>query len=109
MRKIIALSLVPIMMSAPGLAAPGVTTNSVNFRSGPGTQFSSLRTLPAGTAVDIGDCRGRGKLVRRYVEGRTGFVSGRYLQEKNEKEFGGLAAVLRNRQRPHDSLSAPIH
>ena len=86
MRKIIALSLVPIMMSAPGLAAPGVTTNSVNFRSGPGTQFSSLRTLPAGAAVDIGDCQDAGSWCAVTVEGRTGFVSGRYLQEKKEKE-----------------------
>ena len=87
MRKIIALSLVPIMMSAPGLAAPGVTTNSVNFRSGPGTQFSSLRTLPAGAAVDIGNCQDAGSWCAVTVEGRTGFVSGRYLQEKKEKEL----------------------
>jgi uncharacterized protein YgiM (DUF1202 family) len=86
MLKIVALSLVPIIVSAPGLAAPGVTTASVNFRSGPGTQFSSLRTLPAGTAVDIGDCEDAGSWCAITVDGRSGFVSGRYIQENKEAE-----------------------
>ncbi|QRM27302.1 SH3 domain-containing protein [Microvirga sp. VF16] len=86
MRMIIALALVPIVTTVPGLAAPGVTTTSVNFRSGPGTQFSSLRTLPAGTAVDIGDCEDAGSWCAITVDGRSGFVSGRYLQENKESE-----------------------
>lgn len=86
MRKIIALSLVPIMITTPGFAAPGVTTTSVNFRSGPGTEFSSLRTLPAGTVVDIGNCEGAGSWCAVTVDGRNGFVSGQYLQENKEAE-----------------------
>src|ERR671912_9462 len=85
-RRIIALALVPIITTAPALAAPGITTASVNFRSGPGTQFSSLRTLPQGTAVDIGDCEDAGSWCAITVGGRSGFVSGRYLQEKKEAE-----------------------
>ena len=86
MRRFIALTLVPIATAAPGLAAPGVTTTSVNFRSGPGTQFSSLRTLPAGTAIDIGDCENAGSWCAVTVDGRSGFVSGRYIQENKEAE-----------------------
>jgi hypothetical protein len=85
-RQVIALVLVPIITTAPGLAAPGITTASVNFRSGPGTQFSSLRTLPEGTAVDIGDCEDAGSWCAITVGGRSGFVSGRYLQEKKVSE-----------------------
>lgn len=82
--QVIVLALAPIITVTPGLAAPGVTTTSVNFRSGPGTQFSSLRTLPAGTAVDIGDCEDSGSWCAVTIEGRKGFVSGRYLQEDKE-------------------------
>ncbi len=81
-RQIVALSLVPIITAAPVLAAPGVTTSNVNFRAGPGTQFSSIRTLQEGTAVDIGDCEDAGTWCAVTVDGRSGFVSGRYLQEK---------------------------
>ena len=52
MRQVITLALVPIFAATPALAGAGVTTTSVNFRSGPGTAVSSIRTLPAGTAVD---------------------------------------------------------
>jgi len=65
MRQIIALALVPIIATTPALSAPGVTTTSVNFRSGPGANFSSIRTLPAGTALEIGDC-----LVHRHAVSR---------------------------------------
>ena len=60
MRKIVALALVPAIAAFPALGAPGVTTQSVNFRSGPGTNFGSLRTIPSGTSVDIGDCDAAG-------------------------------------------------
>ena len=86
MRRFIALTLVSIATAAPGLAAPGVTTTSVNFRSGPGTQFSSIRTLPAGTAIDIGECEDSGSWCAVTVQGRSGFVSGRYVQENKEAE-----------------------
>ncbi|MGO4525172.1 SH3 domain-containing protein [Microvirga sp. 2MCAF35] len=85
-RQIIALSLVPIITTAPALAGPGITTSNVNFRSGPGTQFSSIRTLPEGTAVDIGDCEDSGSWCAITVGGRSGFVSGRYLEEKSGSE-----------------------
>src|SRR6478735_5446092 len=86
MRRFIALTLVSIATAAPGLAAPGVTTTSVNFRSGPGTQFASIRTLPAGTAIDIGECEDSGSWCAVTVQGRSGFVSGRYVQENKEAE-----------------------
>ncbi|MBB4042060.1 hypothetical protein GGR34_003745 [Microvirga flocculans] len=70
----------------PALAAPGVTTVSVNFRSGPGTNFSSIRTLPANTAVDIGDCQESGSWCAVTLKGQRGFVSGRYLEESKDPE-----------------------
>ncbi|WP_210161016.1 SH3 domain-containing protein [Microvirga lotononidis] len=85
-RRIIALALVPIITTTPVFAAPGVTTGNVNFRSGPGTQFSSISTLAEGTAVDIGDCDDAGTWCAVTFGKRSGFVSGRYLEEKKEAE-----------------------
>ena len=86
MRHVIALTLIPIIATSPALAGPGVTTASVNFRSGPGTNFASIRTLPAGTAVDMGDCEDSGSWCAVTVQGRSGFVSGRYLEESQVRE-----------------------
>ena len=80
MRQAIAFTLVPILAATTALAAPGVTTASVNFRSGPGTSFSSIRTLPAGTAVEIGECEESGSWCAVSVKGQSGFISGRYLE-----------------------------
>src|SRR3954449_11835443 len=86
MHKIIAIALVPMIATTPALAAPGVTTSSVNFRSGPGTNFASIRTLPEGTAVDMGECEDSGSWCAVTIKGRSGFVSGRYLQETKDPE-----------------------
>ena len=106
MRRVIAVALMPmlaasIMAVEPALAAPGVTTASVNFRSGPGTNYSSLRTLPAGASVDIGECEGSGSWCAVTVKGQRGFVSGRYLQQSEDRdawprsyEVGGGRMVL---------------
>ena len=86
MRKIVALALVPAIAAFPALGAPGVTTQSVNFRSGPGTNFGSLRTIPSGTSVDIGDCDAAGSWCAVTFSGKSGFVSGQYLQKSDEPE-----------------------
>ncbi|MBB3018786.1 hypothetical protein FHR70_001840 [Microvirga lupini] len=86
MRQVIAFALVPIIAAWPALSAPGVTTSSVNFRSGPGTNFASIRTLPEGTAVDMGECEASGSWCAVTVKGQRGFVSGRYLQETKDPE-----------------------
>ena len=85
-RKVVALALVPLMALSPALGAPGVTTTSVNVRSGPGTNFPSIRTLPAGAGVDVGECEDSGSWCAVTVNGQRGFVSGRYLEETAKPE-----------------------
>jgi len=70
--------------AAAALAAPGTTTSNVNFRDGPGTSYSVVRTLPAGTAVDIGNCDDAGSWCAVTHEGAKGFVSGQYLEETED-------------------------
>src|ERR671911_598204 len=86
MHKVIAFALVPIIATTSALAAPGVTTASVNFRSGPGANFSSIRTLPTRTEVDIGECEASGNWCAVTVGSQSGFVSGRYLQESKASD-----------------------
>src|SRR5690349_14048714 len=91
MRNVLSFALVSVLATTAVLAAPGVTTTSVNFRSGPGTNYSSIRTLPAGTAVEIGDCEESGSWCNVTAGGKKGFVSGRYLQasEPDSKDAKG--------------------
>ena len=56
MRNFFSFALVSMLATTAVVAAPGVTTISVNFRSGPGTNYSSIRTLETGSTVDVGDC-----------------------------------------------------
>ena len=86
MRKIILPALTLTVIAAVAIAAPGVTTTNVNFRSGPGTNFSAIRTLPVGTSIDIGDCDDAGSWCAVTVEGKKGFASGQYLKETDDPE-----------------------
>ncbi len=55
------------------------------MRSGPGMNFGATRTLPAGTAIDIGQCDDAGSWCAITVRGQKGFVSGKYLRERAEQ------------------------
>lgn len=80
------VAVAELIIITPVFAAPGVTTTSVNFRSGPGTNYSSIRTLPADTAVDIAECEDSGSWCAVTVKGQRGFVSGRYLDQSQNQE-----------------------
>lgn len=60
-------------------AAPARTTADLNMRSGPGTQFRIVTSIPRGTLVDLGRC------VPGWCEvawrGRVGWASSRFLVE----------------------------
>jgi uncharacterized protein YraI len=56
-----------------------VTTN-VNERTGPGVQYSAVRTLPQGTAVELVSCEGA--WCRVSDNGREGWIAARYLDQR---------------------------
>ncbi len=62
----------------PEFDGSGGTTTAVNFRSGPGTNYSVLKVLPAGTIVKISDTYRNGY---RYVshDGLAGWVYADYI------------------------------
>lgn len=70
-------------------AAPAVTTAKVNFRSGPGTGFGALGTLPDGAQVELENCDDTGAWCSISYNGQNGFVSGQYLQLSESEETTG--------------------
>lgn len=54
------------------------TSTTLNLRSGPGTIYRALKSIPAGTSVQMAencDC----DWIKIYYKGETGYVSSRYL------------------------------
>lgn len=68
------------MVALPAVvqAAPGVVTANVNVRGGPGVNYGRVATLPAGSWVDVGRCRGNWCQVGN--RGYLGWVSARYVR-----------------------------
>ncbi|WGD31590.1 SH3 domain-containing protein [Ancylobacter sp. WKF20] len=56
-----------------GATSTAITTASVKLRTGPGTNYDSVGTLPAGTSVELRGCSGS------WCETVDGYVSARHL------------------------------
>ena len=69
-----ALLAVPTM----AMAAWGHVTGNVNLRTGPGTNYARITTLPAGASVFVNGAAGNGWVNVRYGN-VTGYVSGNYV------------------------------
>ncbi len=77
-----------ISLSSLAHAANAYATGNVNMRTGPGTEYGRIATVPAGAGVTIHGClRGYSWCDVRFA-GRRGWVSSNYLQ-----------AVYQNRRR----------
>lgn len=66
-----------LLLPASALAAQAYVTGNVNVRSGPGTGYARLATLPAGARVNIRTCRGNWCNISRAR--LRGWVSANYL------------------------------
>lgn len=60
-----------------GIAAAATVTNDLNLRSGPGTGYRVIGTMPAGAYVDVMGCDGSWCQVN--WEGAVGYASASYL------------------------------
>ena len=66
-----------LLAPAAAIAQSAYTTDDVNMRSGPGTQYPRVATLAEGTGVDVEDCDGA--WCRVVYRGLEGYVSQSYL------------------------------
>ncbi|MEY8117551.1 SH3 domain-containing protein [Falsihalocynthiibacter sp. BN13B15] len=65
-------------------AWPAQTTADLNMRQGPTTGAPVMTTLPQGTSIEVEECDDAAAWCAVTVDGKTGFVSGKYLTEADE-------------------------
>ncbi|MGK6311517.1 SH3 domain-containing protein [Neorhizobium sp. DT-125] len=90
--KVITAALALLLgISLPSLAeaANAYATGSVNMRTGPGTEYARIGTIPAGATVTIRGCLTGYSWCDVSFAGRRGWASSNYLQ-----------ALYQNRRRP---------
>jgi uncharacterized protein YraI len=82
--KILSLAGGLLLLSAGvACASTATVTNDLNLRSGPGTRYGVIDTLPAGSAVEVLGCNG--SWCRVATNEGAGYASASYL------DLGGAA------------------
>lgn len=77
-----AFAISVLALSAGAAQAATVTTlTDINMRSGPGTGYAAITTLPRGAQLHLGDCTDDLHWCRVYWRGREGWASSHYLSE----------------------------
>ncbi len=66
-----------VLLASAGIASAAVVTNDLNLRSGPGTRYRVVDTMPAGAHVRVLGCGGA--WCRVDWHGRVGFASASYI------------------------------
>jgi len=74
--KTLAIAAGALVLSG-GIAAAATVTNDLNLRSGPGTGYRVIGTMPAGAYVDVIGCDG--SWCRVNWQGSVGYASASYL------------------------------
>jgi uncharacterized protein YraI len=81
----------PANVSAPANAISGTTSGIVNFRVGPGTNFTVLTMLPYGTPVALTGRNGDSSWLRAVVNGQEGWLYSGYVQVNGDR--GALPVI----------------
>src|SRR5690242_10050339 len=89
--KTAAAGVALLLSAGAAAAAPATVSTDLNMRSGPGTQYGVVGTIPAGETVDVGGCTGSWCAVN--FNGRTGYASANYLSGGASVGGGGVVAV----------------
>lgn len=71
-----AAGLAVAVLASAAQAAPGVATGSVNMRTGPGTNYAKITTIPAGAPVEVFGCSSWCQVA---YGGAQGYASARYI------------------------------
>ena len=66
--------------SDPSKEQTAKTTEYVNFRTGPGTNYSSKGVIPSGTAVTVTDTSNSQWYAVRLANGSTGYIYAQYIK-----------------------------
>jgi uncharacterized protein YraI len=80
-----------LLSAGAAVAAPAVVQTDLNVRSGPGTQYGIVGSVPSGETVDVGGCTGRWCQIS--FSGGTGYANRNYLAMAGGAASPGYAAV----------------
>jgi len=83
-----------LFAGSAAIAAPGVATGDVNMRTGPGTGYSVITTIPAGAPLEIYGCS---SWCQVGYAGTQGYVSGNYVSSGQVAQPYAYAAPVRPR------------
>jgi uncharacterized protein YraI len=89
-----------LLTAGAAAAAPAVVSTDLNMRSGPGTQYGVIGTIPGGATVDVDGCTGSWCAVN--FNGRSGYASASYLQGGASVGGGAVAVVPGYVDEPYD-------
>ena len=76
---LLAGALVGAFALSTAQAAPGAATGDVNLRTGPGTSYAKIATIPAGARVNVHGCSSWCQVTFR---GQTGYASANYISAR---------------------------
>ncbi|RWQ15763.1 SH3 domain-containing protein [Mesorhizobium sp.] len=88
MRKVFLALILQGLVLSPVAAGPAITTAKISFRAGPGTGYNSIGTIPEGARLDLAECDSSGGWCAATYNGKTGFVSGKYVNEADSGRPG---------------------
>ena len=78
-----------LLSAGAAAAAPAVAESALNMRSGPGTQYEVVATIPGGAMVDVAGCTGSWCQVS--FNGEPGFANRSYLAMGGEPSAAVVA------------------
>jgi uncharacterized protein YraI len=84
--KLLGAAAVLLLSVGAAAAAPAVSRQDLNVRSGPGTGYGVVGVIQAGATVDVGACQGSWCQVA--FDGGSGYANRSYLQMANAPSAG---------------------
>lgn len=71
------------VVTNPGGGVQALATVQLNMRTGPGTQYSTIRSVPAGGVISLIQCTSGYTWCEGTYQGSRGWMSGQYLRSTN--------------------------
>jgi uncharacterized protein YraI len=105
MKKIVSLALGVSLIPAAALAVPGSVSTDLQLRSGPGTNYGVITTIPAGAPINIDNCLDGLNWCQVTYGGQTGYSYARYLLADSG---GGQTVVITENPSVVDVVAEPV-
>ncbi len=93
------IAILALLFSTGAQANSAIATTTINMRSGPGTQYSSLGRIPNGVVINVAGCTNGYNWCRVNYRGQEGWASSQYIavqtgSSSNSGNFGTDAASI---------------